>query len=162
MWGRGDKGHFLGFEIHPLMRADSSLEGDKGLRPRSEHSGVPRRHGHPTMGERPYPREPAVPLLAPHHIGANKGETDSCSWQQKWGMAEVEDQAGGSRTACLANPEVTHLLLQLWLQYFISCHGSELCGVAAVMFLQPQPEVHSRALTTVASRLGTALSIWNL
>ena len=42
VWGREDKGHFLGFEIHPLMRADFSLGGGKGgLGQRSERAGIP-------------------------------------------------------------------------------------------------------------------------
>ena len=74
----------------------------------------------------------------------------------------MEGQAGLSRTARFEKVEIAHILLKMWLQYFIRYNVSELCGVAEFIFLHSQREVHSRALTTVASSLGTGRSIWHL
>lgn len=70
----------------------------------------------------------------------------------------MEGEAGISRTAQFENLEITHILLKMWLEYFIRYKVSELYRVAEFIFLRSQREVRSRALTTVASSLGTGWS----
>lgn len=110
--GRGDKGHLLAFEIHPLMRAEFRLGGGKdGFDRRSELPAAPKERRTP-----PQPRAATrAPLIA----------------------------AGSSRSAqtnCLLLPDDTHLEIVRILRKtqgvtFTGYSISELCGVAALLFL---------------------------
>lgn len=70
----------------------------------------------------------------------------------------MEGHTGISRTARFENLEITHILLKMRLHYFVGY--KELCRAAEFIFLHSQGAVRSRALTRVASSLGTGRSIW--